>query len=179
MLRKNIYMLYNTSKLKKNIKTYYKKFYINEKEKRRKAEKDLEKCRNEIEVLKKKLKEIEKCKKTVEENTTEIKKLPKGSMCSISGNNYEKKIYDICKKCNINDKPFNTQNEKDLAGCSNNNDIECDYIKKRDIGIEIKKSKSPDWMQCSIKYNNNTKKWVKWKRHGRMDEMMKSSCEDV
>ena len=29
-----------------------------------------------------------------------------------------------------------------------------------DIPIEIKKSTSPDWMQCSLKYDNNTNKWI-------------------
>lgn len=84
-------------------------------------------------------------------------KLPKGSQCSVSGNDYEKKIYNICKNCNINNKPFNTQKEEELAGSSSKNDIECNFINEKDIGIEIKKSKSPDWMQCCIKYNNKTK----------------------
>jgi len=29
-----------------------------------------------------------------------------------------------------------------------------------DISIEIKKSKTPDWMQCSLKYDNINKKWI-------------------
>lgn len=146
-------------------KKSYKQLYINEQKKRENAEINLELCKKEIEILKKILeekdKEIEKHKKKVEKKNTESehKKLPKGSQCSISGHNYEKKIYNICKKCYINNKPFNTQKDEELAGCSSKNDIECNFIEKKDIGIEIKKSNTPDWMQCSIKYNNKTKKW--------------------
>jgi hypothetical protein len=82
-----------------------------------------------------------------------------GKNSSISGNNYEKKIYNIVKHCYINNNLFNTQNEEELGGSSSKNDIECNYQKERDIGIEVKKKNTPDWMQCSIKYNTNTKKW--------------------
>lgn len=87
------------------------------------------------------------------------KKLPKGFNCSVSGINYERKIFNICKKCHINNTPFNTQKEEELAGCLSKNDIECNFIREKNIGIEVKNSKSPDWMQCSIKYNNKTSKW--------------------
>ena len=120
-------------------------------------ENKLEENKNKLEENKdKKSKKIEKHKNKIE---SEHKKLPKGSQCSVSGNNYEKKIYNICKKCDINHKPFNTQKEEDLGGSSNKNDIECNFIEENDIGIEIKKSNTPDWMQCSIKYNNKIKKW--------------------
>ena len=92
------------------------------------------------------------------DNNENIKK-QKGYMCSVSGNNYEKEIYNITKKCYINNKPFNTQKEEELAGSSSKNDIECNFIKEKDIGIEAKKYKTPDWMQCSIKYNNETQMW--------------------
>ena len=82
-----------------------------------------------------------------------------GKNSSISGNNYEKKIYNIVKYCYINNNLFNTQKEEELGGSSSKNDIECNYQKEKDIGIEIKKQNTPDWMQCSINYNNNTKKW--------------------
>ena len=91
--------------------------------------------------------------KKLEENKS------KGSQCSVSGNNYEKKIYNVVKQCSIHGKEFNTQKEEELAGSSSKNDIECNFINDKDIGIEIKKSKTPDWMQCSIKYNNETKRW--------------------
>src|SRR3990172_4300765 len=133
--------------VKKDIKISYKQRYINEKKKRENAEINLEQYKKEIDILKKILeekdKEIEKHKKKIGEKNTELehKKLPKGSQCSVSGNNYEKKIHNICK-----------------------NDIECNFIEEKVIGIEIKKSKSPDWMQCSIKYNNTTKKWEATKK---------------
>jgi hypothetical protein len=90
--------------------------------------------------------EIEKYKKEKWRKNTELKhlKLIKGSQCSVSGNNYEKIIYNICKNCNINNKIFNTQKEEELAGSSSKNDIECNFIKDKDIGIEIKKSNTPD-----------------------------------
>lgn len=125
----------------------YWQHYINEKKKREIAETNLEQCKKEIEILKKIIEKLDH------------KKLPKGSLCSVSGNNYENKIHDICKKCVINHKLFNTQKEEELAGCSSKNDIECNFVEEKDIGIEIKKSKSPDWMQCSIKYNTKTKQW--------------------
>lgn len=151
--------------VKKNIKISYKQCYINEKKQRINAENNLEQYKKEIEILKKKLedkdKEIEKHKKKVREKNTELKhkKFPKGSQCSVSGYKYEKEIHNICKKCDINNKPFNTQKDKELAGCSNKNDIECNFIEEKDIGIEIKKSNAPDWMQCIIKYNKKTKKY--------------------
>lgn len=90
--------------------------------------------------------------------STQLKK-PKGSQCSVNGNLYEKQIHDIIAHCSIEDKPFHTQKEKDLAGCSCKIDIECNFNDKMDIGIEVKKHKSPDWMQCSIKYHKETRKW--------------------
>lgn len=94
-----------------------------------------------------------------EKKGKEISKNRKGSQCSISGNAYENTIYQIVKNCTINGKSFNTQRKEELAGSSSKNDIECDYNTTKDIGIEIKKCNTPDWMQCSIKYNDNTKKW--------------------
>ena len=76
----------------------------------------------------------------------------RGAGCSISGNKYEKDIWNILKNTIFNDRPFNTQSVESLAGSSAANDIECNFLKEKDIGIEVKKSKTPDWMQCSIKY---------------------------
>lgn len=87
------------------------------------------------------------------------KQKPKGSRCSVEGNNYEKKIHNVIKYCNINNKSFNTQKEDELAGSSCKNDLECNFIGGNDIGIEAKKYNTPDWMQCSIKYNKETKSW--------------------
>lgn len=152
--------------IKKKLKISYKKLYKDEKKKIENIETNLEQYKKEIEILKKILeekdKEIEKYKKKISESNSVFSnlKLQKGSQCSVSGNNYEKKIYSICKNCYINNKPFNTQIEKELAGSSSKNDIECNFIKEKDIGIEIKKSRTPDWMQCSIKYDKITKKWA-------------------
>jgi hypothetical protein len=87
-------------------------------------------------------------------NTSEIK----GLMCSINGNNYEKKIYNIVKRCSINNKKFNTQ--ENLGGSSNKIDILCNYNSIEDIGIEIKKYNSPDWMQSTLRYDCKIKKWI-------------------
>lgn len=129
---------------KKNKNISYEQLYGIEKEKRKIAETNLEQCKKEIKILKKMLEHL---------------KLPKGSQCSVSGNNYEKIIYNVCKNCYIDHKPFNTQTEEELAGSSSKNDINCNFNGNMNIGIEIKKSKTPDWMQCSIKYNNKTKIW--------------------
>ena len=84
----------------------------------------------------------------------------KGSGCSINGKKYELKVYNVVKKSKLNGTIFNTQNEDELGGCSSKNDIECNMTSIRDISIEIKKSKTPDWMQCSLKYDNVIKKWI-------------------
>jgi len=101
----------------------------------------------------------------IEKNTKGgyLKKL-KGSQCLVSGNNYEKQIYHILKDCYFNDRSFNTQKEEELGGSSSKNDIECNFIREKDIGVEVKKSKTPDWMQCGIKYNNKTRSWKATKR---------------
>lgn len=77
----------------------------------------------------------------------------------IFGKKYELEIFNIVSKCLLNDKKFNTQNKEDLGGCNYKNDIECNMYNEKDIPIEIKKSTSPDWMQCSLKYDNINNKW--------------------
>lgn len=84
----------------------------------------------------------------------------RGQLCSISGGNYEKQIHDVLKKCFINGKPFHTQSEDDLGGSSSKNDIECNFNSLNDIGIEVKKHKTPDWMQCTINYDESNDQWV-------------------
>ena len=84
----------------------------------------------------------------------------KGYNCSINGKKYELMIYNIVRKCKINGKQFNTQKETELGGCSSNNDIECNMIVERDVSIEIKKVNTPDWMQCTLKYDNIQNKWI-------------------
>ena len=84
-------------------------------------------------------------------------KLNKGALCSIQGNNYEKQIHEILKNTLINNKKFHTNFE--LGGSTNKNDLICNYINDMDICIEIKKSNTPDWMQCSLKLDKITNKW--------------------
>ena len=84
----------------------------------------------------------------------------KGSLCSFEGKKYELQIYNIVSKCELNNKKFNTQDEKYLGGNTSKNDIECNLYTDYDIPIEIKKMKSPDWMQCSLIYNETMKKWI-------------------
>jgi hypothetical protein len=79
---------------------------------------------------------------------------------SISGKKYELDIYNIVKNCKLNNFKFNTQDKKDLGGCNNKNDIECNFNIEKNIPIEIKKSNSPDWMQCSLKFDNINNKWI-------------------
>lgn len=106
------------------------------------------------------------------------KKLPKGALCSINGNNYEKDIYNIVKKCTLNNKIFNTQIEDDLGGSSAANDIECNYKKDKDIGIEVKKYNTPDYMQCSLSYDKKQKKLVPSKK-GKIPKECKKMFEII
>ena len=82
----------------------------------------------------------------------------KGSNCSKNGKQYELQVYHVVKNIMFNGHPFNTQHEHELGGCSSKNDIECNMNSIGDISIEIKKSNTPDWMQCSLQYKN--KKWM-------------------
>ena len=84
----------------------------------------------------------------------------KGSACSINGKKYELEVYNVVKNSKINGNCFNTQLESELGGCSSKNDICCNMNSIRDVSIEIKKSKTPDWMQCSLKYDNSNKTWI-------------------
>lgn len=86
--------------------------------------------------------------------------MKRGSNCSIYGKKYELQIYNIVKKCKLNDIIFNSQSENELGGCGNKNDIECNMNIEKDIPIEIKKINTPDWMQCSLHYDNINNKWL-------------------
>jgi hypothetical protein len=83
----------------------------------------------------------------------------KGAGCSVNGKKYELQVYNVVKKCKLNNSDFNIQNENELGGCNSKNDIEC-IMNNIIIPIEIKKINTPDWMQCSIKYNCESKKWI-------------------
>lgn len=84
----------------------------------------------------------------------------KGKKCSINGKKYERQVYRVVSQCTLNGYPFNTQSIEQLGGSTAINDICCNFKVDDDIGIEIKKYNSPDWMQCSIKYNFEEKKWI-------------------
>jgi len=102
----------------------------------------------------------------------------KGSRCSINGKKYELEVYNIVKKSKLNGNNFNTQLEDELGGCTSKNDIECNMNSVRDVSIEIKKSKTPDWMQCSLKYDNLNKKWIGSSRN-KIPEASKRVFEDL
>jgi hypothetical protein len=87
------------------------------------------------------------------------KTLLKGSGCSRNGNKYELEIYKIVSNTLINERKFNTQSQNQLGGSSILTDIVCNYRNDKDVGIEIKKSNSPDWCQCSLKYDIENKRW--------------------
>lgn len=84
----------------------------------------------------------------------------RGSGCSVQGKNYERKVHSIVKMCKLNGILFNTQACDELGGCGSKNDIVCNLNTLGDIPIEIKKLKTPDWMQCSLKYDNLNNKWI-------------------
>ena len=64
----------------------------------------------------------------------------------------------ISQKYTIDNILFNTQHISELGGCTNKADIVCNYNGTNNIAIEIKKSKSPECMQCKLNYINN--KWI-------------------
>lgn len=151
--------------IKKDTNISYEELYNNEMRRRINAETILEQYKLELEQLNKILNEntikIDKLKQNLETKDKVLKqqKKTKGSQCSINGNQYEKTIHNITTHSYINEKPFNTQKVDELAGSSFKNDIECNFNGEKDIGIEIKKYNTPDWMQCVIKYNKETKHW--------------------
>jgi hypothetical protein len=81
----------------------------------------------------------------------------KGSNCSKQGKVYEKSVYDIVKCCTIDNKLFNTQKIDELGGSSASHDLIC-IFNNIEIPIEIKKCNTPDWMQCSLKYDDKNNK---------------------
>jgi len=107
--------------------------------------------------------------------------MPKGGGCSISGKKYEFEVYNIVKKCKLNwnniFNTFNTQNADDLGGCGSKNDIEC-VMGSMIIPIEIKKMKTPDWMQCSLKYDSVGQKWIGSEKN-KIPERSKKIFEDL
>lgn len=94
-----------------------------------------------------------------DKNLSFVNKNLKGSNCSIKGKEYEKCIYDIVSKCKLNNINFNTQKYEELGGCSYKNDIVCNSTEENNFGIEIKKAKAPDWVQCGLILNEENK-WI-------------------
>ncbi len=82
----------------------------------------------------------------------------RGRQCSISGKQYEVKVYNVVNNCSIDGVSFNTQTIETLGGSSHSLDIVCWYNNIQ-IGIEVKKYKTPDWIQCCIYFNNESNKW--------------------
>jgi len=82
----------------------------------------------------------------------------RGSQCSVSGNSYERLVHSVVSKCKIDGVLFNTQDPSELGGSSAKNDLQCVY-NNMPIGIEVKKHITPDWMQCSLIFNNVSNKW--------------------
>lgn len=87
--------------------------------------------------------------------------MKRGERCSLAGKLYENVVYSICKKCKMGEEGmlFNTQEEKEIGGCTSCNDIICNFKTLKDLPIEIKKLKTPDWMQCKLVYDNVTNRW--------------------
>lgn len=83
---------------------------------------------------------------------------PKGFGCSKSGKQYEYLVHAIVKQVQLNGTQFNTQCQEDLGGCGADHDILCNDG-EHSVPIEIKKINTPDWMQCSIKYNSEMARW--------------------
>lgn len=127
------------------------------------------KLENQGKINKKRLKKLKRKlvkqvrnleKQELVKKQTPTVKISRGKQCSIEGILYEKIIFNITKKCKLDGKDifFNTQEEKELGGSGADNDIICNFEKEKDIPIEIKKKKTPDWMQCCLKYIDN--KWT-------------------
>lgn len=99
----------------------------------------------------------------------------KGQLASMNGIMYEKQVHCITKKCYLNGKLFNTQRSQDLAGCSSKNDLNCNNIYTEDVGIEIKKCNTPDWMQCGLTFDFEKKIW---KTNGKRSKIP-YACQDI
>jgi len=84
--------------------------------------------------------------------------LSKGRKCALNGKLYEKKVSDVISKCFLHSKPFHTH--LNVAGCCSEIDVLCNFKGERDIGIEIKKSKAPDWQQCKLAFDKERGKWI-------------------
>lgn len=91
-------------------------------------------------------------------NKKNLQYFKKGSKSLYNGIKYEQQIYSILKNTYLNGQKFNTQTINELAGSKPINDITCNFVKNKNIGIEVKICSTPDWMQCSLKKDDN-KNW--------------------
>lgn len=73
---------------------------------------------------------------------------------------------------------FNTQTEKELGGCGSHHDLIGNFLKEKDVPIEIKKQKTPDWMQCSLKYDETNRRWIGSSKN-KIPETAKKLFEDL
>jgi hypothetical protein len=87
-----------------------------------------------------------------------IEKPVKGANCSKQGNKYEEQVLNVINKTYLNNEKFSTQNKCDLGGSTCGIDLLCNF-KGKNIGIEVKKYNTPDWMQVSLKYDKDDKRW--------------------
>lgn len=94
-------------------------------------------------------------KPIIKKKKKRILKVSKGYLCLKNGLAYEKKIYFILKDTWLDGKRFNTQKINEIAGSKSHNDLNCNFLKTKNLGIEIKIANTPDWMQCSIKKTQN------------------------
>lgn len=108
-------------------------------------QKQIIKSETEKEKLKR---ELTKCKREI------INLKNKGANCSKSGLKYEENVYNILRNCTLNGHPLTLQDEIDLGGSTSSNDLTCNLSKHCTFGLEIKKARTPDWMQCTIHYDS-------------------------
>lgn len=102
-------------------------------------------------------------------------KFPKGSQCSVSGLKYEKRVLDVLKCCKIDNDNICDLNEIDLGGSTSSNDLVCSN-ENFEVGIEIKKFNTPDWMQCSLLFKNG--EWLGSKR-GKIPQESRQIFEEL
>lgn len=78
-----------------------------------------------------------------------------GVLCSVNGNSYEQVVHRALSTIPA------LKILPDLGGSSSRNDIVCMYMGK-EVGIEVKIFNTPDYMQCSLRYDVSgiSRKWV-------------------
>lgn len=82
-----------------------------------------------------------------------------GRKCAISGKLYEKKVSNIAAKCLFQNNQLFHLKEKS-GNFSPDIDLICSDSENKKIGIEIKKARAPDWQQCKLRFEKETRKWV-------------------